>query len=121
MVDKLSPRWRKLVVGISGGSVLIIGAIAIPYPGPGWLIVFAGLAILAKEFPWAGRALKFGRKKYDDWKDWIKKQGMFMKSLTWTATALIVILTIWLVNGYGLIDTWFQLDQDWLHSPLIKK
>lgn len=121
MVDKLPPRWRKIIVGVSGGSVLILGIIAIPYPGPGWLIVFAGLAILAREFPWAGRTLKFGRKKYDDWNTWIKRQNRFVQSLTFIATAAIVVATLWLINAYGLINDWFNLNQDWLYSPFIKK
>ena len=38
---------RKASIGIAGGVVVLLGLVAIPYPGPGWLIVFAGLAILA--------------------------------------------------------------------------
>ena len=33
------------------------GSILVPLPGPGWLIVFAGLAILATEYVWAQRLL----------------------------------------------------------------
>ena len=120
MVDKLPPKWRKIVVGASGGAVLVIGIIAIPYPGPGWLIVFAGLAILAKEFPWAARALTFGREKYDSWNAWIKRQNMFVKSLTFIGTAIIVVLTLWLINAYGLLNDWFHLGQDWVRSPLVE-
>ena len=56
--------WR-IIVGVLGGLVLVAGIIAIPYPGPGWLIVFAGLAILATEFTWARRVLRFARHHYD--------------------------------------------------------
>lgn len=35
----------------------MIGAIALIAPGPGWLIIFAGLGILASEFAWADKAL----------------------------------------------------------------
>ncbi len=104
---------------MAGGAVLIVGVIAIPYPGPGWLIVFAGLAILSREFPWAARLLKFGRSKYDAWNDWIKQQNVFIKSITFTLTAVVVIATIWFVNGYGLINNWFRLGQDWLESPFV--
>ncbi|HEY1085559.1 MAG TPA: TIGR02611 family protein [Candidatus Saccharimonadales bacterium] len=121
MVDRLPSKWRKIVVGVSGGSVLVVGIIAIPYPGPGWLIVFAGLAILAKEFPWAARALKFGRDKYDDWNKWIKRQNWFIKSLTFIGTTIVVVLTLWLVNAYGLINGWFNLGIEWLNSPILRK
>jgi len=48
--------WRVLV-GFVGGAVTVLGAVALIGPGPGWLIVFAGLGILASEFAWADRAL----------------------------------------------------------------
>ena len=35
----------------------MLGAIFLITPGPGWLIIFAGLGILASEFAWADRAL----------------------------------------------------------------
>ncbi|HEY0965296.1 MAG TPA: TIGR02611 family protein [Candidatus Saccharimonadales bacterium] len=113
-------RVQKFAVGIAGGTVLIVGVIAIPYPGPGWLIVFAGLAILAREFPWAGRVLHYARGKYDAWNVWIKKQSWFVKSLTFVLTCVVVVVTIWLVNGYGLLNSWFNLGQDWIVSPLFR-
>jgi len=111
-------RIQRFVTGVAGGSVLIVGIVAIPYPGPGWLIVFAGLAILAREFPWAARLLHYGRTKYDAWNKWVRRQHWSVKTLTFTLTALVVIVTIWLLNGYGLINSWFNLGQDWANSPL---
>ena len=46
----------RIVVGVVGLVVLAVGILAIPYPGPGWAIVFVGLAILATEFDWARTA-----------------------------------------------------------------
>ncbi|MGH3514711.1 MAG: TIGR02611 family protein [Pseudonocardiaceae bacterium] len=51
----------RIVVGVVGTAVLATGALAIPYPGPGWLILFAGLAILGTEFTWAKRPLRWTR------------------------------------------------------------
>jgi uncharacterized protein (TIGR02611 family) len=48
--------WR-VIIGLAGGSVTVIGAIALVGPGPGILIVLAGLGILATEFAWAARAM----------------------------------------------------------------
>jgi uncharacterized protein (TIGR02611 family) len=47
--------FRKFGVAITGVTVILIGIPLIPLFGPGWLIVFTGLAILASEFAWAGR------------------------------------------------------------------
>jgi uncharacterized protein (TIGR02611 family) len=42
---------------IAGFALLIAGAAMVILPGPGWLTIAAGLALLAGEFPWARRAL----------------------------------------------------------------
>jgi uncharacterized protein (TIGR02611 family) len=46
---------RKLVIAAVGFIVVGIGIILIPLPGPGLLVMFAGLFILALEFEWANR------------------------------------------------------------------
>ena len=43
----------RIVVAVIGLAVLGLGILAIPYPGPGWAIVFVGLGMLALEFKWA--------------------------------------------------------------------
>ena len=48
--------WRA-VIGIVGGIITVLGAIALVAPGPGILIVIAGLGILATEFAWASRVV----------------------------------------------------------------
>lgn len=52
------PRFRSLYrisVGILGGTIAALGLLLVPLPGPGWLVVFLGLAILGTEFTWAHR------------------------------------------------------------------
>jgi uncharacterized protein (TIGR02611 family) len=48
---------KRVVVGFVGGAVTLVGVIALVAPGPGWLIIFTGLGILATEFAWAAQAL----------------------------------------------------------------
>ena len=67
--------WRA-AIAVVGAAVLVLGILAIPYPGPGWLIVFAGLGILASEFAWAGRLLRFARHYYDRWLAWMGRQSL---------------------------------------------
>ena len=45
----------RLGVGVLGTVIVVIGIILIPLPGPGWLIVFLGLAVLGTEFASARR------------------------------------------------------------------
>jgi tellurite resistance protein TerC len=49
---------RKLIVAVIGGTVLLIGIALIVLPGPAFIVIPVGLAILATEFAWARRALK---------------------------------------------------------------
>lgn len=48
---------RKLIIAIIGGTVLLIGVALIILPGPAFIVIPIGLAILASEFAWARRAL----------------------------------------------------------------
>lgn len=49
---------RRVVVGVVGASVLAIGIAMIILPGPAFLVIPIGLAILATEFVWAKRLLR---------------------------------------------------------------
>jgi hypothetical protein len=48
---------RKLIIAIIGGTVLLIGVALIVLPGPAFIVIPIGLAILATEFAWAQRAV----------------------------------------------------------------
>ncbi|MBW3561425.1 MAG: PGPGW domain-containing protein [Actinobacteria bacterium] len=44
---------ERIAVAVIGGVVVVTGVVLMPLPGPGMLIVLAGLAILATQFEWA--------------------------------------------------------------------
>lgn len=46
---------RKIVVLLTGVPLVILGIILIPLPGPGILVSFLGLFVLALEFEWAAK------------------------------------------------------------------
>jgi tellurite resistance protein TerC len=48
---------RKLIIAVIGGTVVLIGIALIVLPGPAFIVIPIGLAILATEFAWAQRAL----------------------------------------------------------------
>lgn len=54
---------RKIVVGVIGTTVLLIGFLLIFLPGPALLLIPLGIAILALEFGWAKRLLRWFLKK----------------------------------------------------------
>lgn len=58
------PQWlRRVAVAIVGGVVLVIGVAMIVLPGPAFIMIPAGLAILGLEFAWARVWLKKAKEK----------------------------------------------------------
>ena len=49
---------RKLVIGVIGGTVVLAGIVMLVAPGPAFVVIPLGLAILATEFVWAKRLLR---------------------------------------------------------------
>ena len=48
---------RRVAVAVGGALLLGIGLLLLVLPGPGTLVIVAGLALLSTEFVWARRAL----------------------------------------------------------------
>jgi len=44
---------RRLIVGVAGATVVVIGIIMLVTPGPAVVVIPLGLGILATEFVWA--------------------------------------------------------------------
>jgi len=60
---------KRIAVTIAGFAVLLAGVALLVLPGPGWLLIFIGLAILATEYVWAERLLKGAKRKAEQAKD----------------------------------------------------
>jgi uncharacterized protein (TIGR02611 family) len=71
----------KIIIGSVGGAIVFVGALLIPLPGPGWAIVFLGIALWATEFQWAHRLLQFGRIMLRRWTDWALRQALWVRGL----------------------------------------
>jgi uncharacterized protein (TIGR02611 family) len=111
-------RTYRIVVGVVGMAVFALGILAIPYPGPGWAIVFLGLGILATEFEWAHRLLRYTKKRYDRVMEWFAAQGLWVKVLGVVLTAAVVIATLWLFGALSFAAGLFGFEQPWLKSPI---
>jgi uncharacterized protein (TIGR02611 family) len=72
--------WR---VGITlvGLLIIAIGIVLLPLPGPGWLIIFAGLGTLATEYQWAMNLLLRLRSIVTRWTVWASGRSTFVKLL----------------------------------------
>lgn len=66
LIDRLSLKTiRRTVVGVIGATVVVFGVVlSVPLiPGPGFVVILAGLAILATEFVWAKVLLNKARER----------------------------------------------------------
>jgi uncharacterized protein (TIGR02611 family) len=106
----------RVTIAALGAAVVALGLVLVPLPGPGWAIVFGGLAIWAIEFAWAARLL-----------DWVRRQvrafARTMGRLHWTVRAglglaTVAVLTsitwLWIKHRYGfetLSQFWEFLSQ----------
>ncbi len=108
----------RITVGVVGMLVLAVGVITIPYPGPGWAVVFLGLGILATEFRAAQVVLHHARVRYDAVMAWLSRQHIAVKALSALFTAAVVVVTLWLFGAVGLVAGWVGIDWPWLKSPI---
>lgn len=108
----------RIAVAVIGLAVLGVGVLAIPYPGPGWAIVFVGLAILATEFDRARRLLAYTRERYDKVMAWFKSQGLWVQVLGAAFTAAVVFGTLWVLGALGWAAGLVGVEAKWLKSPI---
>ena len=60
---------KRVAVTIAGFAVLLAGVALLVLPGPGLLVIVAGLAILSTEYVWARRLLSKAKAKAEQAKD----------------------------------------------------
>ncbi|MFT3663389.1 MAG: TIGR02611 family protein [Gordonia sp. (in: high G+C Gram-positive bacteria)] len=107
-------RYVTIVVGV---LVTAVGIVTIPYPGPGWAVVFVGLLILSQELEWAARLRHWIMEKLNRlYSDHIDGNRLAQAGLG-IATCAIVLLTLWLTGALSLAGGWVGLDWAWLSSP----
>ena len=87
----------KVVVGLVGALLAGVGLLLIPLPGPGWAIVFLGVAVWATEFSWAQRLLAHGRRMLREWTGWAGRQSLLVRGLL-VVTGLALLAAVF----YGL-------------------
>jgi uncharacterized protein (TIGR02611 family) len=120
-VDDVTPRYgfRRLVarnrglelayrigVGILGFAIIVTGLALIPLPGPGWLIVFGGLAVLSTEFVWAERLLHFARRKVQGWTEWVLHQPLVVRALIGLVGLAFVVGAVILYDEVVGVPSW---------------
>jgi uncharacterized protein (TIGR02611 family) len=65
---------RRLAVTIAGAFLVLVGLVMLVLPGPGVLVVLAGLAVLATEYVWAQRMLNYAKTRAGQARDTVLRR-----------------------------------------------
>ncbi|MEZ0165215.1 TIGR02611 family protein [Kineococcus sp. LSe6-4] len=93
--DARRNRLYRAVVGCAGILVVVVGLVLVPLPGPGWLVVFTGLAVLGSEFSSAQRVKHFGERQLHRWARWVAARSLPTRAALAGGTALVVTGSVW--------------------------
>lgn len=66
---------RRFFKILAGFTLLGVGAIMVFTPGPGWVVMFLGLTLLAAEFVWAKRLMNHMKEQGARIKDTVLRIG----------------------------------------------
>ena len=63
-LEDAPPLVRRVIIGVIGGTILLLGIAMIVLPGPAVVVIPLGLAVLATEFIWARRWLRRSKQMF---------------------------------------------------------
>lgn len=66
---------RRFFKILAGFTLMVLGLLMLFTPGPGWLVIFLGLTLLAAEFVWARRLMDRMKQEGTRLKDSVLKFG----------------------------------------------
>jgi uncharacterized protein (TIGR02611 family) len=79
-MERMKRAWKKVPVAVRKPLILVIGTVVVtggvillPLPGPGWVIIFFGFAILATEFAFAERLRDWMVKQVKGWIVYVRR------------------------------------------------
>lgn len=119
--DPPAPRFgvrtaRRVVVGIVGVTVLCVGVVLLALPGPGVVVIAAGLGILSIEFAFARQWLKYVQARAESAAD----KAAIPKRWRWAFPVLALAVSagaMCLPLLVGLVSTPQGLR--WVHKPTL--
>jgi len=102
---------KRVLFEVLGWLLLVVGIAALVLPGPGLLLMFAGLAVLSQQYEWAERwvdpiqyrALKGAAESVETWPRIVAS--------TIFSVGLIGCGVLWVVSPEA--PTWWPLDDRW--------
>lgn len=75
MIFSTIEQVRRFFKILGGFTLLLVGVVMLFTPGPGWVVIFLGLTLLAAEFVWARRLMDRIKHQGNRLKDSVMKLG----------------------------------------------
>lgn len=99
-------RMGRIFLGL---TIVLLGILTLPLPGPGWLIIIGGLSVLAKDFIWAARVISFIRRSIPGLPDEDEGIPCHVWVLVIVSTIAISAFSVWwcLYGGQAIVCGWF--------------
>jgi uncharacterized protein (TIGR02611 family) len=100
-------------VFVVGLAVVVAGIIMLPLPGPGWVVIFGGMAIWATEFVWAQLVLRWTKRKVTEAAQRALDPRVRRRNITLTVIGLVIVavlvgIYVW---KFGMVMPWKIKDQ----------
>ncbi|MEU1013247.1 TIGR02611 family protein [Streptomyces sp. NPDC005890] len=100
-------------VFVIGLAVVGAGIVMLPLPGPGWVVIFGGMAIWATEFVWAQLVLRWTKRKVTEAAQRALDPKVRRRNITLTVIGLVIIgvlvgIYLW---KFGFVMPWKIKDQ----------
>ncbi|MCF3147000.1 TIGR02611 family protein [Streptomyces platensis] len=95
-------------VFVVGLAVVVAGVIMLPLPGPGWLVIFGGMAIWATEFVWAQLVLRWTKRKVTEAAQRALDPKVRRRNIILTTIGLVIIAAALAVYvwKFGIVMPW---------------
>src|SRR3954453_2873166 len=94
-------RMKTVAIAVLGGLLTLAGIGLLVLPGPGFVLVAAGLAVLATRFTWAKKPLDYARDKAEQGIEEVGKSPLRAPGAT-TAALVLVVLGVLALAGVDL-------------------
>ncbi|HEY9369840.1 TIGR02611 family protein [Streptomyces sp.] len=95
-------------VFVVGLAVVGAGVVMLPLPGPGWLVIFGGMAIWATEFVWAQLVLRWTKRKVTEATQRaldpkVRRRNIILTTIGVVIIAVLLAIYIW---KFGVVMPW---------------
>ncbi|MET9732252.1 TIGR02611 family protein [Streptomyces sp. NPDC006458] len=100
-------------VFIVGLAVVGAGIVMLPLPGPGWVVIFGGMAIWATEFVWAQLVLRWTKRKVTEAAQRALDPKVRRRNIIITSIGLVIVTALvgFYLWKFGVVMPWKIKDQ----------